>query len=470
MKKLRFIFFFALLLSVSLLAYGQWSNTWQGGWHGGYTGTWQCNEANYDDFDTALVVFFGNSTIYGFPVYSEDTLATISSIFAKLKGCKVINAGIAGNKIADLVARNDTDVVAFNPDAVVFAGGLNDALNATSDTSRGNYVAKCKTILDAYSAVEQVLVINVMSGSEGWGGTTANMNQRDLMRDSLRKFIAATYSNVTVVDLDTVLNYERAGGTAGNNWFIATQFTSDSLHFKALGNIRIANVLGDVFTLSCHPTIGTFTLFYKSYSTNLTESKFNDIYFTTLSPEKNYGASLNIYGGGTNAGKTLTALTRFELGEIPKGATVNSIIDSIYCGYTLNTPGQIAVYIVGQDWSEGTKTGAYEYHGASYQSRGVGRGNAGDLILPADTAWTSMLGTCIDTLPAPTTNSWIVLTSKPAFLAWAQSVVDGTVKNYGIAFKLLTQDATDRQFGMRSKTENTANSTRPSITVGYTVN
>jgi lysophospholipase L1-like esterase len=76
--------------------------------------------------DNDRIIFFGDSITQlgvnpgGYVLLVQDTLKK------KFPSIKIIGAGIGGNKVPDLIARMDADVIAKNPTIVVIYIGIND--------------------------------------------------------------------------------------------------------------------------------------------------------------------------------------------------------------------------------------------------------------------------------------------------------------------------------------------------------
>ena len=76
--------------------------------------------------DNDRIVFFGDSiTLLGVKPNGYITLIK-DSLSKKFPSIEIIGAGIGGNKVPDLQARIDADVIAKNPTIVVIYIGIND--------------------------------------------------------------------------------------------------------------------------------------------------------------------------------------------------------------------------------------------------------------------------------------------------------------------------------------------------------
>jgi acyl-CoA thioesterase-1 len=73
------------------------------------------------------VVAFGDSLIEG--IGAEQSYGFISILSDRL-GVEILNKGIRRNKTGDLVARMESDVLAFDPKLVIMTGGGNDVIRS----------------------------------------------------------------------------------------------------------------------------------------------------------------------------------------------------------------------------------------------------------------------------------------------------------------------------------------------------
>jgi isoamyl acetate esterase len=85
-----------------------------------------CSSGYFSLRNTDRIVFFGDSiTLLGVKPNGYITIIK-DSLSAKLPSIEIIGAGIGGNKVSDLQARVDSDVIAKNPTIVVIYIGIND--------------------------------------------------------------------------------------------------------------------------------------------------------------------------------------------------------------------------------------------------------------------------------------------------------------------------------------------------------
>ena len=97
------------------------------------------------------IMFFGDSiTQYGVKPNGYITLIK-DSLSKKLPSIEIIGAGIGGNKVPDLQARIDTDVIAKNPTIVVIYIGINDVWHSITPgrvgTPKDKYEAGLEEII-----------------------------------------------------------------------------------------------------------------------------------------------------------------------------------------------------------------------------------------------------------------------------------------------------------------------------------
>lgn len=82
----------------------------------------------------ATVVVFGDSWVAGDLASTPEREPMTTQLALELPDATIINAGVGGNTITNLLARFDTDVAPYMPDYVVVNTGTNDAYNPASGT------------------------------------------------------------------------------------------------------------------------------------------------------------------------------------------------------------------------------------------------------------------------------------------------------------------------------------------------
>ena len=97
------------------------------------------------------IIFFGDSiTLLGVKPNGYITIIK-DSLTKKLPSIEIIGAGIGGNKVPDLQARMDADVIAKNPTIVVIYIGINDVWHfitpGQTGTTKGVYEAGLENII-----------------------------------------------------------------------------------------------------------------------------------------------------------------------------------------------------------------------------------------------------------------------------------------------------------------------------------
>jgi isoamyl acetate esterase len=110
-----------------------------------------CSSRYYSLRNNDRIVFFGDSiTQLGVKPKGYITLIK-DSLVQKLPSIEIIGAGIGGNKVPDLQARIDSDVIARNPTIVVIYIGINDVWHSItpgrSGTPKKKYEAGLEEII-----------------------------------------------------------------------------------------------------------------------------------------------------------------------------------------------------------------------------------------------------------------------------------------------------------------------------------
>lgn len=89
---------------------------------------------------TGTILGLGDSWTAGDPITSPERESFLIHLQKLLPKSEIINKGVGGNKVQDLLARFDVDVVPFKPDAVVINVGTNDSYSPSSGTFDPNSI------------------------------------------------------------------------------------------------------------------------------------------------------------------------------------------------------------------------------------------------------------------------------------------------------------------------------------------
>jgi lysophospholipase L1-like esterase len=163
-------------------------------------------------------------------------------------GIKVIGAGISGNRVPNLEARLDRDVLAHKPSVVVIYIGINDVWHTKSgrgtpaaeyEQGLRNLVKRCQ---DAGARV--VLSTPSVIGEKSDGGNELDGLLDEFCGISRR---VATETGGTLLDLRAAfLNYLKEYNTAGQSQGV---LTTDGVHLNDAGNrfvsVRMLEAVGE---------------------------------------------------------------------------------------------------------------------------------------------------------------------------------------------------------------------------------
>lgn len=180
---------------------------------------------------TSKVAFMGDSITW---IWNQsDRLQPQALLSAHLPD--FVDAGISGNETSQMLARFDTDVMAYHPDVVVILGGVNDIKNSGVDpaTIASNIFAM---VQKAESAGAKVIVGTVLSIGIAYAPQTF-LDQADPQIDALNKLLVAGASayGYTIVDYHPAML--AADGTANGALLI------DGLHPNDAGYAVMWKVL-----------------------------------------------------------------------------------------------------------------------------------------------------------------------------------------------------------------------------------
>ncbi|MDF7800142.1 sialate O-acetylesterase [Pontiellaceae bacterium B1224] len=178
-------------------------------------------------------------------------------------GIQVIGAGVGGNKVADLMARLDADVLSQNPSIVVIYIGINDVWHWTKPdpvtglpregTTAENYHAGLiDLVLRVEAAGARAVLCTPTVISEAADPNDPNYVMLEEFSAICRTVAQQTGSQL--VDLRNIFtDYNLLNNTADAT---AGILTSDTVHMNATGNQLIADTLIDAFSVSAATNVG----------------------------------------------------------------------------------------------------------------------------------------------------------------------------------------------------------------------
>lgn len=185
------------------------------------------------------IVFLGDSiTEAGAGPHGYVTLAG-AALAERLPGTQTIGAGISGNRVPDLLARLDRDVLARTPDVVVVYIGINDVWHSQNGrgTPKGEFEAGMRTLVERIrkAGARPVLCTPTVIGEK-----KAGTNPLDAMLDDyagVTRAVAAA-AEVPLVDLRKacVAHLEAHNAADAENGVL----TTDGVHLNAAGNEFLA--------------------------------------------------------------------------------------------------------------------------------------------------------------------------------------------------------------------------------------
>jgi lysophospholipase L1-like esterase len=199
---------------------------------------------HFTDFaigENQTLVCLGDSITQNSVGYCPMIAALIAASYPE-RNIHVVNAGIGGNKISDLLARLDRDVLAHNPDWVTVSIGINDVWHGLADGGRSGvplsvYREGLAELVDRLLAAGANVVLlppTVIGENPASEGNTALVDYRAAVHA-----IAASRGipvAPTDTDLDTALaaNLKIVGGEPGKT------LTSDGVHLRPAGDAVMA--------------------------------------------------------------------------------------------------------------------------------------------------------------------------------------------------------------------------------------
>ncbi len=198
--------------------------------------------------DTDRVVFFGDSITERGDLPGGYVSLIREKLSANLgsHGPRVFNAGISGNKVTDLIARLDRDVISKKSTLVLIYIGINDVWHFTlpghSGTDEETYGRGLTEIISTLKAAgaRVILCTPTVIGEKRYGS-----NPQDLLLDEYAEISrnVARENGIGLCDLHKkFLSYlvdhnpeNRAGGI----------LTVDGVHLNPAGNSLVADIILD---------------------------------------------------------------------------------------------------------------------------------------------------------------------------------------------------------------------------------
>ena len=166
-------------------------------------------------------------------------------------GIKVIGAGIGGNKVPNLEARLDKDVLSHKPDAVVIYIGINDVWHstrgegteiATFETGLRSLIKRCN---DAGARVVLSTPSVIGEKYDGSNDLDKMLNKYTAVSRSVAMETGATLLDLRAVFIANLKEYNTANESQGI-------LTTDGVHLNDAGNrfvaVRMLEAVGEIAT------------------------------------------------------------------------------------------------------------------------------------------------------------------------------------------------------------------------------
>ncbi|MES2461252.1 MAG: SGNH/GDSL hydrolase family protein [Armatimonadota bacterium] len=200
--------------------------------------------SNFADFaigQNQTLVCLGDSITQNSVGYCPMIAALITASYPE-RNIRVVNAGIGGNKVPDLLARLDRDVLVHKPDWVTVSIGINDVWHGLADKGKGGVTLE--TYREGLAEVVDRLLASgakvVLLPPTVIGENPASEGNAKLVdyRAAVHAIAASRGIPVapTDTDLDTALaaNLSIVGGEPGKT------LTSDGVHLRPAGDAVVA--------------------------------------------------------------------------------------------------------------------------------------------------------------------------------------------------------------------------------------
>lgn len=318
------------------------------------------------------------------------------------------NAGISNNTSTQLLARYNTDVVAYAPNIVVLMIGTNDY---SAGISSATTISNISSMLSANAAISaRTILIKILPR-----GSAASPMAAGQITDweTVNAWIALQDSStVTVVDLEPVV------GTGDASHTINVAYSPDYLHLNQLGAYLCGKALSPIYSLV--GTAGDILFASNNDAGNLYGNGFLTGTAGTVATATGQVAD-NWIGTGANAGGATVSFQKVarsdgkgEWQQITCGGTYtgSSKLARVYRAVNLTTPApagsvvQIACEIEVDASPIGVLTHRLVWAASGNTAQlNVNFGNTGEL--PTSEAWSGVLRSLPITLPVDPGSSTI---------------------------------------------------------------
>lgn len=205
-----------------------------------------CSTRDINTLDTRRIIFFGDSITElgikpnGYVTIIRDSLEAMGYRY------NVIGAGISGNKVTDLLARIEKDVLSKRPSVVVLYIGINDvwhfefASRGLTGTSKETFKSGLMALISEIQSIGSKVILCTPSviGEKNNGSNKYDVMLNDYSMISRR---VAKKSNISLCDLrQTFLERLKTQNPSNAEKDI---FTVDGVHLNDEGNRLVATTI-----------------------------------------------------------------------------------------------------------------------------------------------------------------------------------------------------------------------------------
>lgn len=194
--------------------------------------------------DNIRIVFLGDSITEAGALPGGYVMLVADSLQAAYpdKSISVIGAGISGNKVPDLEARLNTDVLAKEPTHVVIYIGINDVwhhfeFDHTTGTEPDVYETGLRSLIASIQGVGATVLLCTPSVIGEDPGSDAPVNQRLMQYASISRQVAAS-TGAHLCDLRVA--FEKYLQEHNTDKRYDGLLTSDGVHLNETGNRFVA--------------------------------------------------------------------------------------------------------------------------------------------------------------------------------------------------------------------------------------
>lgn len=176
------------------------------------------------------IVFFGDSITEADPGYVSYIKETLSNLHPEMN-VEIINRGVGGNKVNDLLARAQNDVISLDPHWISIAIGINDCWHGPDGNTPREFEAGLSSLVELLKNKTSASLVVCTPSVIGEDPDCEDNQMLAAYVEAVRRVAAA--SDIKLIDLHEVF---LASLRKAREVTSKPLFTTDGVHLNDAGN------------------------------------------------------------------------------------------------------------------------------------------------------------------------------------------------------------------------------------------